>query len=196
MHKINPCNKVQQHDLYQEWTIFRCQNVISLHSQLELFIARLTLATQICGLEVINMAPSSTGCLKRRPFISSALMVIALLLGFGFFCDYKYESVARRLRIGQTPCLNPSLESSRVNSSPVKIQNSNNHQPWIFLYNKYFGSADWDSRWDTVDGSSVVRTLKNCPAKCLFTSDPYFLKSADFVLVSLASYKNRGGKPV
>lgn len=70
-------------------------------------------------------------------------------------------------------------------------------EPLILLSNNgYHGDQDWASRWDSVEGSTVVKTLQDCPAKCLFTSDLYFLKSADLVLVSLAYYDRDGGKPV
>ena len=70
-------------------------------------------------------------------------------------------------------------------------------EPLIFLYKTgYHGDQSWESKWDNWTGSMVVKTLRYCPTKCLFTSDQYLLQSSDLVLVNLAYYNEFGGRPV
>ena len=77
-----------------------------------------------------------------------------------------------------------------------RLQSNEEREPLIFLYTNYHRYPDWNTSWDSVNGSTALRTLADCPTKCQFTSSPHLLKSADLVLVSLAYYKLYGGKPV
>ena len=91
------------------------------------------------------------------------------------------------------------LSSTLRNAIPwdYPINSTQEKEPLIFLYNSFFSSPNWNTNWDSVNGSSFLRTLTDCPIKCQFTSSPYLLQSADMVLVSLlAYYKGYGGKPV
>ena len=69
--------------------------------------------------------------------------------------------------------------------------------PLIFLFNSFYGSANWDTNWDSVKNSSdLLKTVKDCRHECHFTSSPDLLPTTDLVLVSLAYYSGYGGKPV
>ena len=113
-----------------------------------------------------------------------------MLYGVGIIYNFQYELKAMRLR-------NPGCKiSSELARTDLRSNDNANCELVIFIYNSFFDNQDWYSEWDSVKGSRAVRTVRNCPKKCLFTSDPYFLSSADSVLVSLAAYESNGGKPV
>lgn len=141
------------------------------------------------------MTAFSTEYLGRRPYLSSVLLCLVLVVCCGFIYDYKYESVLWRPQVTSNPSIKHFKEVQQVELSLKKRKNSE-REPLVFIYNNFFFIPDWYSYWDNVKGSKVTRTLKNCPTKCVFTTDHNLLKSADFVLVSLASYKHYGGKPV
>ena len=90
----------------------------------------------------------------------------------------------------------PKLLKANSGFLRIQVKDMETSLPLIYLYNKFHGSPDWGSSWESIDGSNVLRTLKYCPIKCQFTSDPHFLKTADLVLVSLAHYDYYGGRPV
>ena len=141
------------------------------------------------------MAAPSTEYLRRKPYVSSVLLCTVLFVCFGFICDYKYESVVRGRKFESNGSAKPLTEVQNVKLFRKKRENTE-HEPLVFIYNKFWDAPDWYSHWDNVEGSKLKRTLKYCPTKCLFTSDPNFLESADFVLVSLASYKYYWGQHV
>ena len=85
----------------------------------------------------------------------------------------------------------------RPSSWALKLKaQQGNREPLIFLFNKFFSSANWNANWDRVNGSDDLKTLKDCSIKCQFTSSSNLLQSADLVLVSLSYYNGFGGKPV
>ena len=133
--------------------------------------------------------------LRRKPYINSILFCVVLLFCFGCMYDYKYASAVSRRKIRNNPPTKSLTESRKVESFLKKRENTE-HGPLVFIYNKYFEAAHWYSTWDKVEGSEVAKTLAKCPTKCVFTSNPNFLPSADFVLVSVAGYKHHGGQPV
>ena len=141
------------------------------------------------------MVSSFLGCLQRRAVKNAAVFCVPMVFIIGFFYNYKHELEILKLQASQSPGSKTSLESYREGCDPKSFHRTN-REPIIFLYNAFFDSPHWYSQWDSVEGSSTVRTLKNCAQKCLFASDPCLLKSADSVIVSLANYKGYAGKPV
>ena len=125
---------------------------------------------------------------KRRPYKALVLFCIVALLTFGFVYDYSYESAFQSVQFASLKLL------SMFDATSSNI--GRNDEPLIYIYNRLFDSKDWYSYWRKVDGSSDVRTLGNCAVKCQFTFDKRLMKSADFVLVSIAQYKYFGGRSV